>query len=226
MRTASAVGAETATMMGAPMASGFLHHLDRDAARQQHHALLRGRALARERAGKLVEGVVASDVLTHGNEAAARIEEAGAVHRTGLAVQLLQRKQRVDRRHDLVGGEDKPTPHFRRRAHRLDQALDAAQPASRWPRHLAAAAEKLGCVALFQPDAELDADLFLDDLDALDGVERRDHAFGEAEADGEILEVLRRRHHHRVGRGVEGEGDRRLLRDGAFASRITARAPD
>ena len=169
---------------------------------------------------------MASDVLAHGDEAAARIEEAGAMHCARLAVQLLQGKQRIDRRHDLVRREHKSAVYFRRRSHRLDQALDAAQSASRWPCHLAAAAEELGGVPLLQPDAELDADLLLDDLDALDGVERRDHALGEAEAYGEILKVLRRRHHHRVGGGVEGEGDRRLLRDGAFAARIAARAPD
>ena len=84
MRTASAVGAETAADDdGRADGSRFLYHLDRHAARQQHHALLRGRTLSRQRAGKLVEGVVASDVLAHGDEAAARIEEAGAMHRAG-----------------------------------------------------------------------------------------------------------------------------------------------
>ena len=50
--------------------------------------------------------------------------------------------------------------------------------------------------------------------------------FGQAEADGEVLEILRGRHHHRIGGGVVREGDRGLLGDGAFACRIAARAPD
>ena len=46
----------------------------------------------------------------------------------------------------------------------------------------------------------------LDDLHAVDGIERRDHALGEAETDGEILEVLRRRHHHRPRRRLADDG--------------------
>ena len=93
MRTASAVGAETATMMARADGGGFLHHLDRHAARQQHHALLCRRALAGKRTGKLVERVVAPDVLAHGDKTALGIEEAGAMHGACLAVQLLQGKQ-------------------------------------------------------------------------------------------------------------------------------------
>ena len=44
-----------------------------------------------------------------------------------------------------------------------------------------------------------------------------DHAFGEAEADREVLEIARRRHHHRIGAAVVADRDRRLLGDGARA---------
>ena len=59
--------------------------------------------------------------------------------------------------------------------------------------------------------------LLLDDLQPFDLVGGRDDAFGQAEAEGEVLEVLRRRHHHGVGAAVVGEGDRGLLRDRALA---------
>ena len=52
----------------------------------------------------------------------------------------------------------------------------------------------------------------LDDLELGDVARRRDAAFGQAEADGEVLEVGRARHHHRVGGAVVDQRDRRLLR--------------
>ena len=204
----------------------FLHHLNRDAAGQHHDAFGSVGAFARERTGELVQSIVTANVLAHGNEAVGGIEEASAMHRAGLAVQRLQGEQRLDRRHDLSRRDAKTFVHARRRAHRLGQALDAAQPAPRWTRHLAPARQKLGGVRCFEPDAQLDADLLLDALHALDGVDGGDHSFGQAEADGEVLEILRGRHHHRIGGGVVREGDRGLLGDGAFACRIAARAPD
>jgi hypothetical protein len=67
---------------------GFLHHLDRNAAGQQHHALFCARALARKPSGKLVERVMTPDVLAYGNEAVASIVKTSAMHGAGLAVQL------------------------------------------------------------------------------------------------------------------------------------------
>src|SRR5262249_31164028 len=64
-------------------------------------------------------------------------------------------------------------------------------------------------------DGRVEAEWRVDDVDRVDGIDRGDHALGQAETDGEVLEVLRRRHHHSVGGGVEGKGDRRLLGDGA-----------
>ena len=60
-----------------------------------------------------------------------------------------------------------------------------------------------------------------------DLVRRGDDALGQAEADGEILEIVRRRHHHRIGRAVIGEGDGGLLRRSrARRSVAPRRAPD
>jgi hypothetical protein len=57
------------------------------------------------------------------------------------------------------------------RARGLGQALDAAQPTSRGTGHLAATRQELRGVRRLEPDAELDADLLLDDLHTLDGIE-------------------------------------------------------
>jgi hydroxyethylthiazole kinase-like sugar kinase family protein len=47
--------------------------------------------------------------------------------------------------------------------------------------------------------------------DVEDVLPRRHDAFRQAEADGEILEIGRRRQHHRMADAVVLEGDRRLL---------------
>ena len=52
----------------------------------------------------------------------------------------------------------------------------------------------------------------LDDLRELDLVRDRDDALGQAEADGEVLEVGGARHHHGVGAAVVDQRDRHLLR--------------
>jgi hypothetical protein len=50
----------------------LLHHLDGDAARQQHQSGLAGNAIAQQCAAELVEGIMAADILAHGEEAGAR----------------------------------------------------------------------------------------------------------------------------------------------------------
>jgi hypothetical protein len=74
-----------------------LHHLDRNTARQHDHALPRRYTFLCKRAGKLVQRIVAANILAHGNQATRRVPEArGGVHRTGLLIQYLQRVERLD----------------------------------------------------------------------------------------------------------------------------------
>ncbi len=54
----------------------------------------------------------------------------------------------------------------------------------------------------------------------------RDDAFGEHEADAEVGEVGRRRHHHGVGHGVDQQGDRHLLGELPGDRRAVARFVD
>ena len=102
MRTAKAVGADTATSTGAPIIADFctisietrlVSTTSPDRARS---------AVAGESAGELVERVVAADILSHRDQAALGLPEAGGMHRPRLLVQHLQREQRLDRGHDLV----------------------------------------------------------------------------------------------------------------------------
>ena len=58
--------------------------------------------------------------------------------------------------------------HLGRRPHRLDQAFDAAEPAPRGSRHLPAASQKFRGARGLQPDPDLDADILIDNLHALD----------------------------------------------------------
>ena len=86
MRTASAVGAETATIIGGTNRSGFLHHLNRDPARQHDNALTRGRTFVCKRAGKLVQRIVTTNVLAHGNQATCWVPKTCSVYRAGLLI--------------------------------------------------------------------------------------------------------------------------------------------
>ncbi len=64
-----------------------------------------------------------------------------------------------------------------------------------------------------QVDAEVAGNLVGHRLDRFDLAGLGDDTLGQAEADGEVLEVPGGGHHHRMGRTAKGEGHRRLLRD-------------
>src|SRR5215813_12346063 len=87
-----------------------------------------------------------------------------------------------------------------------------------------ALAERIGR-RVGEPHAQLNADLFLNDLEPLDLIRRANDALGQREADREILEILRRRHHHRVSAAVIGERDGGLLGNHALARCRAVRAP-
>ena len=69
-----------------------------------------------------------------------------------------------------------------------------------------------GRARLGEPHAQFDAGIMLDDVELTDIGRRRNQAFGEAEAERKVFEIVRRRHHHRIGAAVIGEGDRRFPR--------------
>ena len=225
MRTANAVGADTATSTGAPIIADFWT-ISMETRLVNTTSPDRALAPSGEGPGKLVERVMAADILSDRNEAALRLPETGRVDGMGLAVQELQREQRVDGGHDLVGREDAAFADLRGRPHRFDQALHAAKPAARGASHLPPPAQELRGLGCLQPNAQLDAHLLLDDVNRIDGIDRRDDAFGQAEAYGKVLEVLWGGHHHRVRSGVVGNGDSRLFGDGALALSGSGGAPN
>src|SRR5580704_117567 len=68
---------------------GLLHHLHGDTARQQHQSGRAWNAIAQQYAAELVEGIVAADILPHGEETGARFPECGGMHGARLPVELL-----------------------------------------------------------------------------------------------------------------------------------------
>ena len=105
MRTARAVGAETAARTGAPIIAAFCTISIEIAARQHYESLARARALAGERASELVERIVAPDVLAQGDQPALGLIEAGGMHGARLMIEHLHGRERLDRGHDLVRRE-------------------------------------------------------------------------------------------------------------------------
>ncbi len=84
VRTASAVGADTATMTGMPMAAAFwIISIDSRLVTTPKPPF-RVRARARQAPSELVERVVTADVLAQRDEPLLRRTEGRGVHRAGL----------------------------------------------------------------------------------------------------------------------------------------------
>ena len=90
VRTASAVGADTATISGAPIAAVFCTISTETRLVSNTMPSLAETSLLRQRAGELVERVVAADILAQRHEAVRRRPECRRMHRAGLDVDLLQ----------------------------------------------------------------------------------------------------------------------------------------
>ncbi len=108
------------------------------------------------------------------------------------------------------------------RAHRLLDRLDAAQPAADRPGQPPPARLEFLVRLVLQPDLDVDARAVILDLDRLDLLGRVDDAFGQREAEREILEVGGRGHHHRMRGAGKGKRHRRLLRHHAVAGAVPA----
>ncbi len=122
--------------------------------------------------------------------------------------------------------EGRSVRHARQRAHGFLKAFDAAQAAAGRTGEMTPPFAERGGARLDQPHAQFDTAIVFDDLDLTDVGQGRNKTFGEAEAECKILEILRRRHHHRVGAAVVAEGDRGLFGDDALAGGDALTAPD
>ena len=107
VRMASAVGAETAMMNGAPIAAVFCTISTETLRRDDDRAGGAVDAGLGERAGQLVQRIVAADILARHHDALAGKIEAGGVHRAGLGMQRLHLRQQLDRAHDIAGDKRK-----------------------------------------------------------------------------------------------------------------------
>ena len=86
--------------------------------------------------------------------------------------------------------------------------------------------DQRGGARVGEPHAQFDARLKLDDIELADVGGRSDDAFGKAEAERKIVEILRRRHHDRIGAAVIAESDGGLFRHQAFAVSRAGASPD
>ena len=145
----------------------------------------------------------------------------------GGAVQRLQRLHRAHRPRDGSRVEHAPLRHRARHPRGFFQAVDAAQPAAGRPGEAALARGQSRQHRRGQFHAQLDAARVLQHLQRGDFRRGLDDALGQREAGGEVLQVGRRAHHHRVGFAVEGDGERGFLGDVArLRGRGRAVAPD
>ena len=169
--------------------------------------------LARQRAGQLVERIVPADILAHARRARAAVPEAAAcTARVSLIEHLCAAAAPPSRRMISAGVEVAPPTDVRQRPHRLVEALDAAEPAAGRAGEATPARRRSRVRALRRkPHAQLDARARASTTSS-SSISRRscDDAFGQAEAEGEVLEVGRRRHHHRMGRAVIAEARPRV----------------
>ena len=168
VRTASAVGAETATISGAPMTAVFCTISTDTRLVSNTMPFSRDTAPRSSAPRELVERVVAADVLAHRDETRIRAPECRSVHRARLPVELLAWAQRIERPHDLGRRKGRAVRHARQRAHGFLEAFDAAQPAAGRAGEMPPPLAERGGARLGQPHAQLDAGIVFDDLELSD----------------------------------------------------------
>lgn len=146
----------------------------------------------------------------------------GGVCGAGCATKRLVRSQGIERAEDRRAVDRRMRRHRRKRPRDRLQVLDPAQSATRF-RYPGADSlvEFLSAQALdHRAHDPAVLDLGHADIDDLAGITRQ--PFADGEPGREILQVRRRRHHHRIGDAVEFERDGHfghpLARDGPAAA--------
>ena len=146
VRMASAVGAETAMMTGAPIAAVFCTISTETRRGDDDRA---GRAVDAgpgQRADQLVERIVAADILARQHDALAGQVEAGGVHRAGLGMQRLHFDSSLTERTISPADKRKLSTHRRRRRCASPPRSTRCRTArSRPARRAAAAAPRSAC---------------------------------------------------------------------------------
>jgi hypothetical protein len=130
------------------------------------------------------------------------------MHRARLLKQWLRGGERRQGRKDERGHNDDAISNMRDRWHYKREAFDAAQAASGRTCKTASAVTECGCTHGRKPHLQFDSGRVPDYLEAFDFGGMGDHAFHQTKSHGEVGEIGRRRHHHRIGCAVIGERNR------------------
>jgi hypothetical protein len=136
---------------------GLLHHFETGAAGDDQGAVTRGDALARQCAERLVQGIVAADILAHMADRPVAADPAGGVGGPGGLLQRLQGRQPA---HALMQRRQRKRLLWRQRrqfARYLVQALGPAQSAAGTSGQAAAMRLEAGEVGAGNLDLQRDA---------------------------------------------------------------------
>ena len=129
------------------------------------------------------------------------------MHRAVHRIHRLVLRQRLIGFRDRLRRKRRVHDNAFRHADRILDVFNAAQPAT----HAAfeAALHHAVAVQMLFVNREINRQPFFrrQRENALDMGRRRDDPFSQRKAHGEIIEIGRRRHHHRIGRGVEQDRD-------------------
>ena len=117
------------------------------------------------------------------------------------------------RRHDLSRGKAASSWYDCRRANGFRNGLDAANTAAGGTGDMAPPLVDQRGAGWPQPHPQFDAVVEFDNVETVDLVGGLHDAFAEAEADGEIAQILRRAHHDGVGAAIIGQRDCGLFRN-------------
>ena len=202
VRIASAVGAETAMTMPAPMAAVFwtisteIRLVSTTA--PEGPQVFGGSQCAR----KFVERIVPPDILAHHHAVAARHKEPRRMRSSRFAIEGLRRRQPFDGQPDLFRCEADRACHRRDDPARLLQAFDAAEPATGRSDEAPLPFLQRPAAVRTQPDAQFDSCGARDNVELLDLADIPDDAFGQAEAQSQIGQVGGRCHEHSRCRSV------------------------
>src|SRR5271170_2128437 len=110
----------------------------------------------------------------------------------GLDVDRLQRRKAGRRRHQLARRKRASLRDNGGRAYSLRDRIDSAEPAAGRSRNMSPPLTQMRGFLVRQPHPQFDAVVEIDDLEGDDFFRGSDDPFVEAEADGKILEILRR----------------------------------
>ena len=163
-------------------------------------------------ADQFVERIVAADILARGDHLALRIAQGGGVDGAGFGVERLVRADRLERAEDRSGPDRRRRGQFRQRPLRLFEILDPAQAAGGFADAVAHPLQHPVVALGGKLDAEQYACFLGANLDAGHVRRRLDQPLRPGEADCEILDIGRRRHHHRIADAEEADRDRHLRR--------------